>query len=116
MRVTVVPEPGLEGIESDGTCACLSVTWTSPPEHLGIDAGDEILATFSGEMADRHPPTAQQEGETRQAPAGREGVRLLTWGDPFLSAWLAAVRGEPLTLDDYHAAGIDEAADPFTFE
>jgi hypothetical protein len=31
---------------------------------------------------------------------GGEGMRLLTWGDPYLTAWLEAVRGEPLPEAD----------------
>ena len=37
---------------------------------------------------------------------GKAGVRLLTWGDPYLTAWLEAVRGAPLTETDYHTAGL----------
>jgi hypothetical protein len=43
---------------------------------------------------------------------GKEGVRLLTWADPYLLAWLEAVRGEPLTKKDYRLAGSDPNRDP----
>jgi hypothetical protein len=116
MRVTTVPEPGSEVIERDGTQACLAILWTCPPLQLGADPTEEILATFSGEMADRHPPTAQQDEGLERVPGGREGVRLLTWGDPLLDAWLDAVRGDPLLPSDYEAAGISEGTDPFSLE
>jgi hypothetical protein len=35
-----------------------------------------------------------------------EGVRLLTWGDPLLEAWLGAIRGTPLTDADYKVSGV----------
>jgi hypothetical protein len=37
---------------------------------------------------------------------------LLTWGDPYLVAWLEALREEPLTDREYHECGIDPAANP----
>jgi hypothetical protein len=114
MRVNTVPEPGDDKIERDGTQACLAIVWTTAPANLGIDADEEVLATFSGQMADRHPPTSRQSEEGRALPGGREGVRLLTWGDPLLVAWLEAVRGDALTLSDHEAAGIAEGTDPFT--
>jgi hypothetical protein len=43
---------------------------------------------------------------------GKEGVRLLTWGDPYLTAWLEAVRGEPLTEADYQVAGLSKEMNP----
>jgi hypothetical protein len=43
-----------------------------------------------------------------------EGVRLLTWGDPLLEAWLGAIRGAPLTDADYRVSGLARDADPFT--
>jgi hypothetical protein len=39
-------------------------------------------------------------------------VRLLTWGDPYLTAWLEAVRGEPLKEADYVAAGLAPGSNP----
>jgi len=55
-----------------------------------------VLATFSGEVADRHPPTGPGTDAAGIDHPGREGVRLLTWGDPYLTAWLEAVRDETL--------------------
>jgi hypothetical protein len=43
---------------------------------------------------------------------GKAGVRLLTWGDPYLTAWLEAVRGAPLTEADYHTAGLTPDVNP----
>jgi hypothetical protein len=43
---------------------------------------------------------------------GKEGVRLLTGGDPYLTAWLEAVRGEPLTEVDYQMAGLSKEMNP----
>jgi hypothetical protein len=39
-------------------------------------------------------------------------VRLLTWGDPYLTAWLEAVRGEPLAEADYLAADLAPETNP----
>jgi hypothetical protein len=52
-----------------------------------------VRPTFSGEVADRHPPTGPAADEAGVEHPGREYVRLLTWGDPYLTAWLEAVRG-----------------------
>jgi hypothetical protein len=38
---------------------------------------------------------------------------LLTWGDPYLTAWLEALRGEPLFDDDYRTAGLQRNTNPF---
>src|SRR5262245_30040743 len=57
MQVRTVPEPGTERLATDGTAGCLAVTWPYAPPHLGIGSTEEVLATFSGEVADRHPPT-----------------------------------------------------------
>jgi hypothetical protein len=43
---------------------------------------------------------------------GKEGVRLLTWGDPYLAAWLEAGRGARLTEADYHTAGLESDTSP----
>jgi hypothetical protein len=43
----------------------------------------------------------------------KEGVRLLTWGGPYLTAWLEAIRGEPLTEGDYREAGLQPGEQPF---
>jgi hypothetical protein len=107
MRIIVVPEPGTTTVVQDGSQGCLAITWAYAPPHLGITPTEEILATFSGVLADRHPPTAPEEGEHGVDIQGKEGVRLLTWGDPYLTAWLEAVRGAPLTEADYHLAGLD---------
>jgi hypothetical protein len=94
MRILVIPEPGGNHPETDGIRACLSINWISAPAHLGISPTEEILATFNGQLADRHPPTAPALDESGRMTSGREGVRLLTWGDPVLTAWLEAVRGD----------------------
>jgi hypothetical protein len=52
---------------------------------------EEILATFNGELADRHPPTGPIQDADGVEQPGREGVRLLTWGNPYLTAWLARI-------------------------
>lgn len=106
MRIQVVPEPGTNSVVNDGTRGCLSITWPYAPPHLGIGETEEILATFNGELADRHPPTAPTEDASGVNQLGREGVRLLTWGDPYLTAWLELLRGEPLTEGDYQAVGL----------
>lgn len=113
LRVIAVPEPGTSSIVPDGTQGCLAITWAYAPPHLGIDSTEEVLVTFSGALADRHPPTAPGEGERGVAVEGKAGVRLLTWGDPYLTAWLEAVRGAPLTAADYHTAGLTPDANPF---
>ena len=113
MRIIAVPEPGTSTVVQDGTRGCLAITWAYAPPHLGIDPIEEVLVTFSGELADRHPPTAPGEGENGVEVEGKEGVRLLTWGDSYLTAWLEAVRGAPLTEADYRTAGLDPNMNPF---
>jgi superfamily II DNA or RNA helicase len=112
MQIRSVPEPGTTALAADGTAGCLGITWPYAPSHLGVAGAEEILATFSGELADRHPPTGPTQDDSGVEQPGREGVRLLTWGDPYLTAWLEAVRGEPLTEADYRAAGLDPAMNP----
>ena len=82
------------------------------PRQLGIEVTEEILATFNGELADRHPPTALAEGDQREGVQATEGVRLLTWGDPYLLAWLEVIRGEPLNEDDYREIGLSPDENP----
>jgi len=106
MRIMSVPEPGTGTHIQDGTRGCLSIAWAYAPPHLGIGPTEETLATFSGELADRHPPTGPTQNEDGSAVIAKEGVRLLTWGDPYLQAWLAAIRGDPLTDDEYRRAEI----------
>jgi hypothetical protein len=113
MRIMAVPEPGATHVVQDGTRGCLAIVWAYVPPHLGIESTEEILATFSGEVADRHPPTAPAQGDEGIQGEGMEGVRLLTWGDPYLMAWLEAVRGDPLTDDDYKCVGLVREANPF---
>jgi len=74
---------------------------------------EEILATCDGELADRHPPTGPSQAEDGSIRPGHEGVRLLTWGEPYLQSWLLAVRGEPLTDADYRTLGISPDQNPF---
>jgi len=112
MRIIVVPEPGINTVVHDGTQGCLALTWAYAPTHLGIDPTEEVVVTFSGALADRHPPTAPGEGEQGADVEGKAGVRLLTWGDPYLTAWLEAVRGAPLLESDYHTAGLAPDANP----
>jgi ERCC4-related helicase len=112
MQVRSVPEPGTTALAGDGTVGCLGITWPYAPSHLGIAATEEILATFSGELADRHPPTGPTQDANGIEQPGREGVRLLTWGDPYLTAWLEAVRGEPLAEADYQTAGLSSEVNP----
>lgn len=100
MRIVRIPEPGTSTPIQDGTRACLAITWPYAPPHLGIGPAEEILATFSGELADRHPPSGPSQEEEGAPTIAKEGVRLLTWGDPYLQSWLEAVRGEPLTDGD----------------
>jgi hypothetical protein len=102
MRILAVPEPGAGTATGEGTRGCLSIIWPYAPPHLGVGETEEILATFNGELADRHPPTAPTEDANGVDQPGHEGVRLLTWGDPYLTAWLEAIRGQPLTDTDYH--------------
>jgi hypothetical protein len=106
MRILCVPEPGMTTSYQSGTQGCLAITWADAPAHLGIEATEEILATFNGQLADRHPPTAVAEGGQSGGVQATEGVRLLTWGGPYLTAWLDAIRGEPLSEADYREAGL----------
>jgi len=113
MRIIVGLEPGTNAVVQDGTQRCLAIIWAYAPPHLGIDATEEVLVTFNGALADRHPPTAPGEGEQGVEVEGKAGVRLLSWGDPYLTAWLEAVRGAPLTEADYHMAGLKLDANPY---
>jgi hypothetical protein len=115
MQVRGVPEPGTDRLATDGTAGCLAITWPYAPPHLGIGSTEEVLATFSGELADRHPPTGPTTDAAGVDHPGKEGVRLLTWGDPYLTAWLEAVRGEPLAEADYRAAGLDPETNPLRY-
>jgi ERCC4-related helicase len=112
MQIRTVPEPGTDRLATDGTTGCLAITWPYAPLHLGIGSREEVLATFSGEVADRHPPTGPTTDAAGVEHPGKEGVRLLTWGDPYLTAWLEAVRGEPLSEADYRAAGLSAEVNP----
>jgi ERCC4-related helicase len=100
MRAIAVPEPGMDSIDQDGTKACLSIVWACAPPYLGIGECDEILATFNGELADRHPPTGPTQNEDGIGTRAKGGVRLLTWGDPYLQAWLESIRGDQLTDEE----------------
>ena len=84
MQIRTVPEPGATALAADGTQGCLAITWPYAPPHLGIGSTEEILATFDGAIADRHPPTGPTQDAAGIEHPGREGVRLLTWGDPYL--------------------------------
>jgi hypothetical protein len=112
MRILCVPEPGMATASRVGTQGCLAITSADAPTHLGIEATEEILATFNGELADRHPPAALAEGDQRQGVQATEGIRLLTWGDPYITAWLEAIRGELLTEEDYREAGLQPGENP----
>ncbi len=114
MQVRSVPEPGTNAVAHDGRTGCLSVTWPYAPPALGIASTEEVLVTFNGEVADRHPPTGPTSDATGVEQPGKEGVRLLTWGDPYLAAWLEDVRGEPLTDGDYQAAGLTQDDNPLS--
>jgi hypothetical protein len=100
MRIITVPEPGTQSAPQDGLRGCLAVAWPYAPPHVGIASDEEFLATFDGELADRHPPTGPSETSDGTVTAGREGVRLLTWGDPLLTAWLEAIRGAALAVQE----------------
>ena len=113
MTIRQVPEPDADFAQTtDGTLGCLSITWIHAPQHLGVNSSEEILATFNGELADRHPPSGPTEDIDGTKRPGKEGVRLLTWGDPYLEAWLLTVRGAPLTDNDYRAASISRDQNP----
>ncbi|WP_169978690.1 SNF2-related protein [Tautonia rosea] len=112
MQIRSVPEPDTDHLAADGAVGCLSITWAYAPPHLGIGSNEELLGTFSGEVADRHPPTGPTTDATGVDHPGKEGVRLLTWGDPYLMAWLEAVRGEPVPEMDYHQAELEVGRDP----
>ena len=112
MQVRGVPESGTDRLATDGTAGCLAVTWPYAPPQLGLGSTEEVLATFSGEVADRHPPTGPTTDEAGVERPGKEGVRLLTWGDPYLVAWLEAVRGDPLTNAEYETAGLTWQTNP----
>ena len=82
-----------------------------PPSAILVNA---VLATFSADVADRHPPTAPGEAEDGTHVRGREGVRLLTWGDPLLTAWLEAIRGNAVGDDVYRLAAVNRDTNPLS--
>jgi ERCC4-related helicase len=114
MQIRSAPEPGTDCLATDGAAGCLAITWPYAPPHLGIGSTEEVLATFNGEVADRHPPTGPTTDTAGVDHPGKEGVRLLTWGDPYLTAWLEAVRGEPLEETDYRAASLTPETNPLS--
>jgi hypothetical protein len=83
-------------------------TAAEAPPQPGIGSTEEVLATFSGEVANRHRPTGPTSDEAGVEHPGKEGVRLLNWGDPYLAAWLEAVRGQLLAEADYLAAALSQ--------
>jgi hypothetical protein len=112
MRILCVPEPGLTSSSKSGTQRCLAIRWAYTPAHLGIEATGEILATLNGALSGRHPPTALAKGEQSEAVQAKERVRLLTWGDPYLTARLEAIRCELLPEGDYREAGFQPGENP----
>ncbi len=93
MIVSAAPEPGEKTVTSDGLPGCLSINWPDVPPQTGISPAESIAATFDGRMADKHPPTAPVRDAEGNLVEGGEGVRLLTWGDPYLEAWLETICG-----------------------
>ncbi len=63
---------------------CLGITWPYAPPHLGIAGTEEILATFSGELADRHPPT--EPTQDRDCGSGCNVEQVLLKRLPGMSA------------------------------
>lgn len=96
MKIQAVPEPGADAIAQSGTHGCLAIHWPEAPLELGIAPVEEAHFTFDGALADRHPPTAPGRDESGNPIPGREGVRLLTWGDPYLQRWLESLAGEDI--------------------
>ena len=89
MSMSTVPEPGEETVAAYGTQACLSINWPDVPPETGISPVETILATFSGELADRCPPTAPtrdpegnlvEGGEGEASNMGRYVLGSLAWG------------------------------------
>jgi len=82
------------------------------PPHLGVDPGDEVLSpsVASWPTGTHQPARWRVLAELRSR--AKEGVRLLTWGDSYLTAWLEAIRGELLTDADYRAASSHQAPVP----
>lgn len=66
------------------------LAWHGAPESVGIGHGAEVRVTFDPAIADAFPPTAPPGAEAQEEGKRREGIRLLTWGDPLLEGWLEA--------------------------
>jgi hypothetical protein len=96
-QIAAVPEPGTITTRTESTEGRLTIVWADAPDHLGLNAQEEVLVTFSDEMADRHPPTAVKTDNQATVVTFTEGVRPLTWGGPLLQAWLEAIRCALLT-------------------
>jgi hypothetical protein len=111
MQVRSVPETGTDRLATDGTAGCQAITWPYAPQP-GTGSTEEVLAAFGGAAADRYSPAGPTTDEAGVDRPGKEEVRLLTWGDPYLTAWREAFRGEPLAEADYLAAGLAPGSNP----
>jgi hypothetical protein len=107
-----VPGCGRDRLATGGTAGCPAVTWPYAPPQPGVGSTSSVPAAFSGEAANRYPPAGPTTDEAGVEHPAKEGVRLLTWGDPYLTAWLEAVRGGPLAETDYLAAGLAPGSNP----
>jgi hypothetical protein len=86
------PERGTDHLAAAGTAGCLAITCPYAPPQLGVGCTKEVLATFSGGAADRHRPTGPTADAAVIHHSNKEGVRLLTWGDPYLTRGWGSVR------------------------
>jgi hypothetical protein len=104
MSLDPAPEPSAEAAPTVG--ACWFLRWAEAPAYLGIAPDEAVTVTFDPAVADRHPPTGPQDDDSGPVQPGTEGVRLLTWGEPLLVAWLTAVLGERLTDAELDQVGL----------
>ena len=57
----------------------MRIVWADVPRNRGLQAQEEeVLVTFSAEVADRLPPTAASADEQEATAKLTEDVRLLT--------------------------------------
>ena len=89
------PDPAFPG---SGEHGCLSINWPEAPPELGIAPTEQPLFTFDGALVDRHPPTAPGRDESGNPIPGREGVRLPTWGEPYLQRCLESLAEGDISL------------------
>jgi hypothetical protein len=72
MQTPSVADPGVEHLAPDSKTRCPAITRRYAPAHLGIGGTEQVLATFRGEMADRHLPSGPTTDEAGVDDPGKK--------------------------------------------